>query len=619
MGIPGLTTFVQENFSGWERRKIRGKVVIDGYSLCFSLHEQYRIDWKNGGQYAEFREVITLFMKQLRDSGIHPIVVFDGIDYKGVKTAETFRRRRETVRKIHSCFVHGQPNVGSVLPTLSLEVFRETLEQCRVQLYVVDGEADPETVALANHYKCPVVSFDSDYYLFNVSAGYIPITRLTWEAAPVTGEVYLIKNFATQFKLAENMHFLIPAIIGNDFLKPVAHPQLRDEIRRCTRRMSSSQGINVRGLIEFLSSFSSLEDLLKQILTLPSGEAIKSALLSNFAMSQEMYTTEDDAVTEDSLMCMTLLRFGDGSELPEWVLRQYREGYFTASLMEIAVVGRSFLRIVPDDPKQETALAVSRPIRMAIYGILSPHLQSVCVTEVVRYQVDLREETVEACSVVEGKQLPSLDAMQDLNSKTRLQVFCSVMGVCVETIVRFDRPWHLVVAVSCYWARTTSPSKKLIKALVLCLIESSSSHAEHKRYRLDRDLAALHQYSKWQCVYLDAMKLNNLLLNPVVFVSPASLFDGNLIMFYAQRRDIGSFVKRVSNPRLYSHLQAVIEAALLPEDPAKSSSRPPRQHRDHHDKHAGVPQKHSSASASGNRFAMLTLDNNSSSDDASGD
>ena len=57
----------------------------------------------------------------------------------------------------------------------------------------------------------------------------------------------------------------------------------------------------------------------------------------------------------------------------------------------------------------------------------------------------------------------------------------------------------------------------------------------------------LHVFSMWQCVYFDAMKLNNLLMNPLLFTSPALLFDGRLAMHYASLTlpDLDNTARRV--------------------------------------------------------------------------
>ena len=125
------------------------------------------------------------------------------------------------------------------------------------------------------------------------------------------------------------------------------------------------------------------------------------------------------------------------------------------------------------------------------------------------------------------------------------------------------------------------------------------------------------------------MKLNDLLLSPVSVVSPAFLFDGTLVTFYAQLQqwDLHYYVKRVVSPRLYSQLQAVIEAALPPQSPAKDRPlwlRRKQQQGKHttsvQQKHSGMEQKHSAAVALGNNhFAMLSLADGSSSDDATGE
>ena len=57
---------------------------------------------RHGGQYSEYRLGVLQYFHTLQQADIRPIVVFDGIDYKQEKTEETFRRRSERIREIHS-------------------------------------------------------------------------------------------------------------------------------------------------------------------------------------------------------------------------------------------------------------------------------------------------------------------------------------------------------------------------------------------------------------------------------------------------------------------------------------------------------------------------------------
>ena len=60
-----------------------------------------------------------------------------------------------------------------VFPSLGAEVYVNVLEELKIEYIVVDHEADDSIVGIANFYKCPVLSSDSDFYLFNIKGGYV--------------------------------------------------------------------------------------------------------------------------------------------------------------------------------------------------------------------------------------------------------------------------------------------------------------------------------------------------------------------------------------------------------------------------------------------------------------
>lgn len=606
MGIQGLTTFVEENFNGWERKELRGKLVLDGNSVCHQLHQDNHIQWVYGGQYGQFRAAVLHFIDRLRSNDISPVLVFDGIDYKRQKTEVMLRRRTEWVRCISDTLTGvGRECSGvRILPLVTTEVFREALEEREVPYYFVDGEADPDTVALANHYCCPVVSNDSDYYMFNVDAGYIPMSRLNWKSNPVVADIYFKANFSSTSRLAPELCLAIPAIVGNDFMSTVMYNHLRDDIGGDCRRCS------VKLLVNYLARFRSLDDLLHHIGTLRGGDRCLDHLKANYQQAKEFYSITH-VITEERLMASTELCFSGGSPLPDWILRQYRQGYFVHSLMEPLVLGSSLLRVVPDDPHSDTAHYCSRPIRQACYGILAPQMRSAQIEEVVRHQLQLRKELVESVSCVGDLELPIISSIPSLSPERKMAVVCSVLGCNLEGL---ERKWELVVAASCYWAREVKPSRKQVRALVLTFLKCSAGCYNHPKHGGDRPPAwmkSFHVYAQWQCVYFDAMKLNNILLNPLRFVSPALLFDGNMVMHYVLRRDLDSIIRRELNElkstRLFDRLVSAITAAL----PAQEGKRP--------GKPKAQPAKPTAAKAatgggvaSTNRFALLSVDDSES-------
>ena len=54
-----------------------------------------------------------------------------------------------------------------VLPSLANDVYIQALIELNIKYVVVDGEVNVALVKVANFCNCPVLSDDSDFYLFN--------------------------------------------------------------------------------------------------------------------------------------------------------------------------------------------------------------------------------------------------------------------------------------------------------------------------------------------------------------------------------------------------------------------------------------------------------------------
>ena len=227
MGIPKLSTFVDHTFTKWQHRAITAneKLVIDGNSICYQL---YDCDWTRGGSYRKFYDTVTTFFQALLASKIEPIVIIDGINEE--KKIETTRSRRESsIKMIKEWQKNGRVH-PYLLPLLAKEVFLDALQDLEIELCVVDGEADREIAAVANFYRCPILAEDSDFFMFNIVGGYIPFARfkLLGSTGRPEADVFHTEDFASQFGLHnKDLRFLIPAILGNDFLKRVNFRELK--------------------------------------------------------------------------------------------------------------------------------------------------------------------------------------------------------------------------------------------------------------------------------------------------------------------------------------------------------------------------------------------------------
>ena len=546
---------------------MKGPLVFDGHSVCHALYEQEHISWSHGGQYGEFRVAILFFVDRLLNNGIFPIFVFDGIDYKQQKVETTLKHRNESVRSIRDILMGTKKFDRRHLPQLGAFVFRDTLEERNIPLFYVDGEGDPDFVAFGNHYGCPVVSSDSDFFMFNIANGYLPMDRLNWRKTPITADFYYWYKFSQCFQIAPELCLAIPAIVGNDFITSLLSDDnpLREDINR-----GRHQGSLTARLVNYLATYSSLEILLLHIEDLPGeSEQCSRQVELNYRQAGEFYNVSH-VISEKTLMSTTALRFHDDEELPMWVLHDYRCGHFATSLMQPLVLRKSLLRITPDDPTKETAQYCSRPIRQAIYGILErpKPSQDQFVIELVRHQSEIEKEDVKRVYCVGGVQLPNIRSIESrLTVKDRKSILCMILGCNVD---RIEKEWQLVVAASCFWVRMVQPSLRQIQALVLNFVKCCATNYTPWRLSCPDDrhnpsadhkwMESFHCYAQWQCVYKDSMRLNSVLMRPLNNVSPAFLFDGMMVMHYAMlQTDIEKEVVE-RDKKLYKCLLSVISA-----------------------------------------------------------
>lgn len=82
------------------------------------------------------------------------------------KKFPTLRQRLQSKIKEADSIAHGRG--GSVLPILTRDVFIQILIQSGIPVVQCPAEADSEIACLARHWNCPVLTNDSDFYIFDL-------------------------------------------------------------------------------------------------------------------------------------------------------------------------------------------------------------------------------------------------------------------------------------------------------------------------------------------------------------------------------------------------------------------------------------------------------------------
>lgn len=250
------------------------------------------LDQNHGGDYGAFEALIERFIKALRDCDITPYVVMDGgFDTSDKKFDTLLERAQSRVKKAHQAAAENRK--CGVLPRLTKLVFKQTLARLQVALAQSYGEADQQIVALANAFECPVLSNDSDFYIFSLPGGLLPIAHFRWEEAELRGFIpcksYNAASFCIVFDLRPQLLPVMAALNGNDYVKL----RRADTPIRWARFAPPGCGTSerLRGLICWLKRFTTPGHALEAALGLMGNveEKKKAELLRSLHLGMEEY------------------------------------------------------------------------------------------------------------------------------------------------------------------------------------------------------------------------------------------------------------------------------------------------------------------------------------------
>ena len=129
-----------------------------------------------GGEYKDFDDKCRDFFTDFRKCNVTPYVVFDGAcDMDDKKLSEIVTRNKNRLRAVARVSTEGRLTPGNVFPIFLDYVFLKVLNDMDIPFAFCDFEADNEIAGLANAWNCPVIAKDSDFFVMDVKAGYMPL------------------------------------------------------------------------------------------------------------------------------------------------------------------------------------------------------------------------------------------------------------------------------------------------------------------------------------------------------------------------------------------------------------------------------------------------------------
>uniref|UniRef100_A0A667Z4K3 Uncharacterized protein n=1 Tax=Myripristis murdjan TaxID=586833 RepID=A0A667Z4K3_9TELE len=549
MGVQGLTSLIKDNSHIYRDVQFRdSRLVVDGSNLSFHLYCTAGLDQTYGGDYAAYENLIERFVKALRGCGIQPYTVKNGVsifqcdDHTDKKLETKKKRAKARIQTAHKNS-QGWRN-GAIMPLMCISLFRQTLVRLEVPVVRCFLEADREVAALASDWKCPVLSNDGDFYIFDLPAGLLPIPHFQWQKAAqrryVPCKKYTASGFCSFYNIQRRVLPAFAVLAGNDYVKledmgvslRLEHPVRAPNI--------SWRRSHLEALLCWLGDFQEPQEALVAALKLM-GEVSRekeAEVLQRLSVGMEEYQLPPSALgrffTDGTV---PPLPPKDQGLVPDWIRLPFTEGRLDKVILNVLRLRRVRLPSMVEHGRLTSSHLTSRPIRQEMYGLLLGE------EEVEEYD---REGLLLTSRVVRPVFALSVPLHQAELSQ-RVRVLMEALEVEPSCFQGVEPHLRLLVAVTCYWMQNASPTPdlELQHALLLGLVaahtstgrreyaplfytKTSTLQVKNKNATQSPVYFVAHAFNQWQSCVMVSMQLNQLLGFPLPEPQVIRLCGGKL-------------------------------------------------------------------------------------------
>ncbi|KAJ3654310.1 hypothetical protein Zmor_013506 [Zophobas morio] len=270
MGVRGLTTFIANRSNQYlERYELHDSyLVVDGNSIACQLYKWHcRCNDCFGGDYDKYARSIYSFFRLLADCNVTPLIIFDGAyEKRKMKTVYSRMRNKVSAAKDLNSVTEGRI---SLFPLFLRELFVDIVMKLKLQCVRCDFEGDSDAAYLARTLQCPIVSYDSDFYIFDVL--YIPFSEMDLKLRKRKGvnyipcAVYKAERFLNSFGGLDKVNLpLLSALLGNDYIKKRAFSVFYRQLKMQKTKQNEQQTL-IKSVIVWLKN-ETPESALRKIL-----------------------------------------------------------------------------------------------------------------------------------------------------------------------------------------------------------------------------------------------------------------------------------------------------------------------------------------------------------------
>ncbi|XP_052767012.1 protein asteroid homolog 1-like [Mya arenaria] len=187
MGVLGLSSLIYTNNNIFEKIRLHDtRLIIDGSNLYHILYNNH-VPNEYGGNYDTYANTCKTFFRTLTKCKVDAYVVMDGgYDPDDRKWKTVLKRKASRIKSVGTiCGRSPKETTDHVLPILCEETFYHVLRELQIPHVACPYEANREISVLANKWDCPVLSDDSDFFIFKLENGVIPIKGIDLTLRPL--------------------------------------------------------------------------------------------------------------------------------------------------------------------------------------------------------------------------------------------------------------------------------------------------------------------------------------------------------------------------------------------------------------------------------------------------
>ena len=401
---------------------------------------------------------------------------------------------------------------------------------------------------MAQSWNCPVLGDDSDYFIFDIKAGYIPLSFFDWKAGQLKASIFYRSKLASHFRIRAELIPLLASLAGNDYVSPDAlaafynaltHTQSKDRLNRSEERFAK-----IANKLSQLSDSYDQQKALESVLQMISSPQKRSELRQVVELSLQEYNIKESNLLDyfrTGAVCSSL-RTRNGHEIEQWVLRRFRSGLFSTKFMNSLTSGKCLLRVQVENCGEISANRSSLWLRQFVYGILNDVEESTKETgnlPAIR-EWDREGMTVKPSNVAPYQEgvVPGISLMPYLETTETLNFLLFALDSAdTPEIGALPQDMKLFAASLRYLLNNAQPELKMnhLLALLCCCVNLQDNLKEEnvkttnpKCSPQSFDLRAAHSFCQWQSVLRDAINLNCTLLEPVLTPYIHKIYNGQM-------------------------------------------------------------------------------------------